>query len=170
MKKLIFLLSLLVLVASLPARSDDPPAPPPASPSSQAIIYELRDLVPAGITQYSSASETVFRQYLEFRNGQGTHNIIYEEVSGPAPLRNIAALREIARAWDSSCAIDIECSSKAFCTGECRNMYYETSNAPGDNISPDRNKCKVTYFSCEPKAAVPAAPVTAQFPAPPASP
>lgn len=156
----------LFLLATLPARSDAPPA----APASQAIIYELRDLAPAGITQYSAASDTVLRQYLEFRNGQGTHNIIYEEVSGPGPLRNIAALREIARAWDSTCAIDIECSSKAFCTGECRNMYYETSNSPGDNISPDRNKCKVTYFSCEPKAAAPAVPAAAQAPVPPPSP
>ncbi len=155
----IFIFSLLISLTSMQAHGEGA-APPMANPgqptiaaaNNQAIIYELRDLTPVGITQYSSSSEAVLRQYLEFRNSQGTHNVIYEEVSGAPPLRNIGALRELARAWNSNCGIDIECRSKAFCTGECRNMYYETSNAPGDSLTPDRNKCRVTYFSCEPRA------------------
>lgn len=149
------LLSILVLATfAIKARSDNPPAAvpaagAPAAPASTAIVYEIRELTPSGVTQYSN--ESAIRQYFEFRNGQGTHNIIYEEVAANPPLRNITALRELAKAWDSTCAVDIECSSKAFCTGECRNMYYETSNAAGDALSPDRNKCKVTYISCEPK-------------------
>lgn len=157
----IILSTLLLSLFTLNARSDAPPA----APASQAIVHEIRELTPAGITQYSSGADSVLRQYLEFRNNQGTHYVIYEEGAGAPPLRNIAAIREMARAADSTCAIDIECSSKAFCTGDCRNMYYETSNLPGDALAPDRNKCKVTYFSCEPKAsatspqAVSAAPV-----------
>ena len=164
---------LLLSLAAVTARSDNPPsAPPAATAAPAAIVYEIRELTPAGITQYASASDSVLRQYLEFKNGQGTHNIIYEEVTAAPPLRNVAALRELARAWNSTCAIDIECSSKAFCTGECRNMYYETSNAPGDNLSPDRAKCRVTYFSCEPKvpSSAPAPSVqAASVPAPPAT-
>jgi hypothetical protein len=162
--------TLLLSLFTMKARSDAPAAPP----TGQAIVYEIRELTPAGITQYSPGADSLLRQYLEFRNSQGTHYVIYEEGGGAPPLRNVAAIREMARAPDSTCAIDIECSSKAFCTGDCRNMYYETSNLPGDALAPDRNKCKVTYFSCEPKAsavapqAAPAAPV-ANSPLPPAN-
>jgi hypothetical protein len=145
------LLTLALLVLANPANSnqENKPATLPTTPSGGApIVYELRDLKPAGITQYS-AGDTVVRQYLEFKNEQGSHSIIYEESSSAPPLRTVTGLRELARAWDSSCAIDLECSSKAFCTGDCRMMYYEVANTPGDSFAPDRNKCRVHYFSCE---------------------
>lgn len=119
---------------------------------AQTITYELRDLKPSGITQFSPSSDIV-RHLLEFRNEQGSHHIIYEELASAPPLRTVASLRELASSFGSSCSIDVECTSKAFCTGDCRNMYYETANAAGDTYAPDRNKCRVQYFSCEKAAA-----------------
>jgi hypothetical protein len=140
---------LLLLLPAPPAVSE--PESKPAAPAvpSAPILYELRDLKPAGITQFSAGGETILRQYFEFKNEQGSHNIVYEEATGAPPLRAVTSLREISRAWDSSCAIDIECSAKAFCTGDCRMMYYEVANTPGDTLAPDRNKCRIQYFSCE---------------------
>ena len=124
------------------------------STTSGPITYELRDLKPNGITQYTAAGE-IIRQYYEFQNEQGTHHVIYEEVPTAPSLRTVAGLREAARIFESRCAIDIECSSKAFCINDCHNMYYEMANAPGDEKAPERNKCKVLFFSCQRQSAAP---------------
>jgi len=160
MKAVCVFFTLFFLPALAVSEPEANPQGPASAAENQAITYELRELKPAGITQYSSAGESVVRQYFEFKNEQGSHNIIYEEIAGAAPLRTVTSLREIARAWESSCAIDIECASKAFCTGDCRSMYYEVANAPGDAYAPDRNKCKIQYFSCE-KQKAPAIPPAA---------
>lgn len=132
-----------LLLAATSVRADDPP-----KVISAPVTYELRDLRPTGFTQYTGVGEVV-RQYFEFQNTEGTHHVVYEEVPSALPARTVAPLRQLANAFDSSCAMDIECSSKAFCTGECRHMYYEVANAPGDNLSPDRAKCKILYLTCE---------------------
>jgi|GEM_PF-5651544 len=157
MKKSEFIFIFLLLSAPSHAEPESTPAtaaPPAPAANPQAIVYELRNLKPAGITQYSTSSDSILRQYFEFKNEQGSHNIIYEELSGNPPLRTVTSLREISRDFESNCAIDIECSTKAFCTGDCKNMYYEVANAPGDTYAPERNKCRVQYFSCE-KAGAP---------------
>lgn len=159
MKFVAVLFMLFAGTAKAPAENEAKPVAPTA-PSP--LIYELRDLKPAGITQYASGMDTV-RQYLQFQNAQGNHHVIYEEVPSLPPARTVVGLRQMASAFDSLCSMDIECSSKAFCTGDCRSMYYETSNAPADPVNPDRSKCKILFFSCE-KATTPSVAAPAPVP------
>jgi hypothetical protein len=160
---------LLLFLFLVPAAlAEDPKPAAPAAPAGP-ITYELRDLKPAGFTQYTGTGDAV-RQYFDFKNDQGTHHVIYEEVAAAAPARTVQGLRQAAVAYDSECSMDIECASKAFCLQDCKQMYYETANAPGDAIAPDRNKCHLVYFTCQQKnAASPRGPV-ADFQAPPPAP
>ncbi|MGZ3653239.1 MAG: hypothetical protein ACXVB9_11450 [Bdellovibrionota bacterium] len=158
----------LVVLFSIPASAEDLKSPPPAAvavtvapPAAAPVTYELRDLKPAGFTQYVGAGDMI-RQYFDFQNDLGMHHLIYEEAATAPPVRSLQGLRQASVAYDSECSMDIECSSKAFCLSDCKHMYYETANIPGDSIAPDRNKCRLIYFSCEkaaPKAVAPAAPV-----------
>ena len=158
----------LLLPHAVSAEGDAKPAPSAAS-TPAALSYELRELHPAGFTQYSASGE-VIRQYFDFQNEQGTHHVIYEEVASAAPNRALLGLRQAAAAYDSVCSLDLECTAKAFCTADCRHLYYETANAPGDALSPDRNKCRVTFFACEKSGAARNTAVTATAPAPSSAP
>lgn len=148
------ILAWLILAAAVSA--EDKGSAPATSPATAAsatapgapITYELRDLRPAGFTQHVGVGDAV-RQYFDFQNDQGGHHVIYEEVASAPPSRTVPALRQAAVSYESLCSMDLECTSKAFCTGDCKHMYYETANAPGDSLAPDRNKCRVLYFTCE---------------------
>jgi hypothetical protein len=54
---------------------------------------------------------------------------------------------------EMTCALDLDCSAPAFCTGSCQNMYYEMSNTPEDPALQARNHCTVTTFKCKKSAA-----------------
>jgi hypothetical protein len=149
----IFGLMLLLLPLSAPA--DNAPAPQPvASP----VFYQLREMKPTGFTHHSSAGDLA-RYYFEFQNGQGRHVLLYEETASARPPRVLSALRQAASNWDSGCSIDVECSAKAFCTGDCRDMYYELAGAQGEAAAPDRNRCKIQFLSCKGQLAAASAPV-----------
>ncbi|HEY8279977.1 MAG TPA: hypothetical protein VIH99_10150, partial [Bdellovibrionota bacterium] len=140
------LLFMAAIFLALPALAENPPSAPAAA--GTPLVYELRDLRPAGIIQYAGVGDVV-RQYFQFHDAQSSHSVIYEEAPTAPAARGIMSLRQASTSYDSQCSLDIECSSKAFCTGDCKQMFYEVSNAPGDSLSPDRNKCKVLFFSCE---------------------
>jgi hypothetical protein len=159
---------LLLLVPNSASLADGPAIPAGGQPVSQAVIYELRNLHPHGMTQVQSGGD-VLRQYLEFRNEQGSHHVVYEEVSG-SPVRSISALRQQVGSLNSICSMDIECTTKAFCLDGCRNMYYEVSNAAADNLSPERDNCRITFFSCEEAAIQGPAPASLPAAAPAAAP
>jgi hypothetical protein len=145
-----FFLMLLIGFTGM-ARAENPPAtatPGATAAAAAPIVYELRNLRPAGITQYSSGGE-ILRQYFDFQNEQGSHHVIYEEVPALAPARTAAALRQFAGTFDSHCSMDVECTAKAFCMEGCKHMYYEISNAAADSISPERDNCRVLFFTCE---------------------
>jgi hypothetical protein len=172
MKKIIFSLVAVFFLAPwafaeapvkpvAPAAATAPAAPTP-------VTYELRDLKPTGITQYTAVGDIV-RQYFDFQNEQGSHHVIYEEIPSAAPAHSVVGLRQMASSFESLCAMDIECSSKAFCTGDCKHMYYEVANAPGDAGAPDRNKCKIHFFSCEKAPAEIAVQKPSALPAAPAA-
>lgn len=112
-----------------------------------ATIYELRDLHAQGISFYGSTP--VNRKYMEFTNADGRHHIVYEESPAFASLSELLSLQQAMGSLNAVCAIDISCSQKAFCTGDCKQMYYEVSNLPNEQIPADHNRCKIQSFSCE---------------------
>lgn len=126
----------------------DTPAAPPAS-ATAPTTYELRDLKPDGLMQPASAVSSGVRQYFQFQGEQGMHHVIYEEMPMAPALPIASTLRQYSSAHNSRCSLDIECAGKAFCTGDCKQMFYEISNVAGDAASPDRATCKITSFSCE---------------------
>lgn len=109
------------------------------SPFAQAETYDLKNLKGVSVSHFSAPAGR--RQYFRFQNELGLHTIVYEESSAVAALKELDSLERAM--WAGDCAISLECSAKAFCTGDCRNMYYETANA-----DPSKNKCKVKSFSC----------------------
>lgn len=158
------------------------------TPPAAAIRYNLNNLRPVGMAQYEVKAVGALRQYMRFQNEQGSHFIIYEEVSVAPPLREIAPLRQAMIDSDGVFSMEIECPTKAFCTGDCQHMYYETTNAPptpGVNITNDRNRCAILSFTYEkttavnrtlaspgfaaPTSAAPVAPPPAVVAAPPAA-
>jgi hypothetical protein len=143
---------LFLLLLPIAALADDAKAPV-AAPSP--VTYELRDLRPTGFTQHAAAGDVV-RWYFDFQNDQGLHHVIYEEVGNALPARAVQSLRQASLSYESRCSLDVECATKAFCVGDCKHMYYETANAPGEVIAPDRNKCRITYFACDKAPGVPA--------------
>lgn len=108
-------------------------------------IYELQNLRPSGFSQYNEAG--LNRIYIDFQNESGTHHLLYEEVPTALPLKDVETLRSIAIKSESSCEIVVQCNSKAFCTADCKNMYYEFTNAAV--VAADRNRCTLQSYSCE---------------------
>ncbi len=111
--------------------------------------YSITGMRPAGISMYGVPSRNANREYLHFQNEVGGHRFIYEEIPGTPALASMASLRQVMGSAEMVCQIDLDCRTKAFCTGKCRNMYYEMSNTPDDPAMKDRNHCSVTAFKCQ---------------------
>ena len=122
-------------------------APPPTA--LQSVHYSLQGLKPLGISQYSVPSRSAQREYIHFQNEQGNHYVIYEEAAGAPPVQAIKHFREVMGRWDMVCSLDMDCKAPAFCTGTCKNLYYETSNTPEDLELLDRNHCTLISYRCE---------------------
>lgn len=117
--------------------------------TATSVHYELHNLRPKSISQYDAADPGILRQYLHFENEQGNHTFIYDELGSVTPMREILNLRQIIGSWDSVCSVDLDCTAKAFCTGDCKNMYYELTNAPANPAASEKNRCQIHYLSCE---------------------
>lgn len=129
-----------------------PVAAPLAAPAPAANIpvkYFLRNLKASGISQYALTEKAGLRLYLHFHNEQGHHYIVYEEATAAPQQREVNNLRQAMANPHQPFSLDIECAAKAFCTGECRNMYYEMSNQPGEYATTEQNRCEVKAFTNE---------------------
>ncbi|MGZ6338688.1 MAG: hypothetical protein ACXWSL_22185, partial [Bdellovibrionota bacterium] len=137
----------LALLPVLAASAADIAAPPAAN--RQHVHYILTGLKPLGISQYTVATRSAQREYIHFQNSQGNQYLIYEESPGAPPVAAMKHFREVMGRWEMECRIDMECKMPAFCTGNCKNIYYESSNTPEDLGMLDRNNCTLLSYRCE---------------------
>jgi hypothetical protein len=113
------------------------------------VHYSLKGLRPHGISQYAVRARTAQREYIHFENEQGNHYLIYEEAPGSPPTQAMKTFRAVMGSWDMVCSLELDCKQPAFCTGSCKNLYYETSNTPEDLGLLDRNHCSLSSYHCE---------------------
>lgn len=108
-----------------------------------AQAYGLRNLRPEGLSQQLVTGAR--RQLLHFKNELGDHFLLYEENAAAGGVPEIAGLAHFLGNPSYVCSIDLDCRAKAFCTGDCRKLYYEIFNtaAPAG-----RNSCTIKAFSC----------------------
>ena len=121
--------------------------------SAETFSYSLDNLKPVSLAQYNVTDRPGLRQFFQFQNEEGMHFIVYEEVKGIAGSRELDGIRVYMSQWDSACNLELVCKTKAFCTGDCRNMYYEMTNSPNDTVFPERNNCTLESFTCEKRSA-----------------
>lgn len=158
--------SILLFIFSVPAHAADKPqplpatvkqAPPPAAhpvpvpvPAQAAPVpavkYNLRNLRPVGLSGQSYGERR--RELLQFTNEQGKQSILYEELSSQPTVKEITRLAPFLASSRHTCSIDLECKAKAFCTDNCRSLYYELSNSPADPALADKSNCVLRAFSC----------------------
>ena len=114
--------------------------------ASTALAYHLSDLQAVSMSTYPGGAPTLLRHYLHFRNADGNHYLVYEEEAGAAGLKEVAALRQSMQGGGVSCALELDCRKKAFCTGKCANMYYQISNVP--SATGDSDRCRLVSHTC----------------------
>ncbi len=131
--------------------------------STSSVSYDLRQLKPIGLSQYASPGSASVRLYLKFQNEAGTHYFLYEENPEYPALKDVNALQQALASPDFSCEAEVSCPSKAFCTGDCRHMYYELSNVPPPAPFGE-NRCRILTFHCDRPGArgIASAPAAAQ--------
>lgn len=111
--------------------------------------YELGGLRGEKSTKYPVPARSATREYFLFVNEAGNHRFIYEESPGAESLPGIAGLRNVMGNKELVCKIELVCKKAAFCTGGCKNMYYESSNTPLDPTLQGRNHCTISTFKCD---------------------
>jgi hypothetical protein len=111
--------------------------------------YVLKNLSPLGLNRYILSRNGETREYFRLRNAKGVHHLIYEENPAMAPVPELKQLRDKMTKSKAACDIELHCVTNAFCTGTCKNLYYEIKNTPPDpkNIS-RHNHCKVHALQC----------------------
>ena len=97
---------LLLLAASIPA-NDAPP-----------VTYALKSLHPQTLALYQAVGGT--RHHLRFQNDQGVHSLVFEGNEAPT----VVSMLQSTAGWNSVCSMELECGVKAYCTGDCRGIYY----------------------------------------------
>ena len=159
-------ISIFLFIFSVPAHAADKPQPLPAAvnhpppPAAHpvpvpvpaqaapvpAVKYNLRNLRPVGLSGQSYGERR--RELLQFTNEQGKQSILYEELSSQPTVKEITRLAPFLASSRHTCSIDLECKAKAFCTDNCRSLYYELSNSPADPALADKSNCVLRAFSC----------------------
>jgi hypothetical protein len=117
---------------------------PPATAFGQA--YGLRSLRPVGLSSQVTGNDR--KQLLHFRNDLGEQYLLYEESASAGGVREVAGLATYMSSTDHVCSIDLECKTKAFCTGDCKKFYYEVFNTSVSGGRAGRNECTIKAFSC----------------------
>lgn len=141
-----------------------------AAPAASApkVIYNLRNLKPVGLSEITEGGRS--RELLQFKNEQGKQNLLYEEVSNLAALKQINRLAPFMASTVHTCSIDLECREKAFCTDNCRSLFYELTNLPANTpataANSDKNNCEMRGFTCVIEQDGPRAPAASQATAP----
>jgi hypothetical protein len=105
--------------------------------------YGLRNLRPIGLSSTTSGASR--SQLLHFQNDLGDQYLLYEENTSAGGVREIAGLLPFLGHADYVCSIDLDCTTKAFCTGDCKKLYYEIFNTSAPS---GRNACTIKAFSC----------------------
>lgn len=118
-------------------------------PAHAANQYSIHGLRAEGISQYGVPQRNAQREFIRFKNDFGQHYFIYEESPRSPPLSGVSNLRSVMGNPQMVCEVEVSCQKAAFCTGICRNMYYEMSNTPSDPTLANRNQCTVTAFKCK---------------------
>lgn len=118
---------------------------------AQAEDYRIEQARSLGLSERKT--ETGTRQFLKWQNSQGLHVFIVDEEANLPPIKELSGLRSAMAMGDSECRIEVTCPVKAFCTGTCRNMYYEFSNGPvatTTNSTPGeaKNRCMLLAIDC----------------------
>ncbi len=132
-----------------PAEKVSAPTPTPAPapiPALDEVSYELSELRPVSLSAYPTEISSVRRYYLQFRNNDGSHFLVYEEDSVRPPVESMHEMKNSMQAWKASCSVDVRCKGKALCTGKCSNMYYQISNMGAAGGAAD--KCRLVSFTC----------------------
>lgn len=138
--------------AQSPAQSAAQPAalpaaqPAAAQPAAATVKYNLRNLKPVGMSGQNNGDRR--RELLQFTNEQGKQNILYEEATAHPTLKEIVRLAPFLASATHTCSVDLECKAKAFCTDNCRSLYYELSNNPSDPALADKSNCVLQAFTC----------------------
>ncbi len=108
--------------------------------------YSLKDLRFMKVSKYAGLANGK-REYFQLKNSLGTHYLIYEESPAHAPLAPLQVLR--AKAPGAAlCKVKLQCSTNAFCTGTCKNFYYELSNGPADPARREHSRCAIQELDC----------------------
>jgi len=126
-------MSILAFLVTLNAHANDQVA---------GSSYLLKNLKPLNISYFSNATNN--RHHLRFQNEQGSHSLIF---TGTEPGKALSSLLHAVSGWNSACTIEIDCAARAFCTGDCKNMYYEMANDSLD-ISSAAQKCTLRSYTC----------------------
>lgn len=143
-----------------PAPAAQPAAPATAQPGTQpatqpaaaqqvpaiGVKYNLRNLKPVGLSEQYQGTRN--RELLQFTNEQGKQNILYEEATSLPPLKEINRLAPFMASSVHTCSIDLDCKAKAFCTDNCRSLFYEVSNNPTDPALAEKSNCVLRAFTC----------------------
>jgi hypothetical protein len=159
MKTSVSILLLAILAfPPFPSHADEKAAAPPAAPvaaqpavaqqapATPGVKYNLRNLKPVGLSeQYQGARN---RELLQFTNEQGKQNILYEEATTLPTLKEINRLAPFMASSVHTCSIDLECKTKAFCTDNCRSLFYEVTNNPTDPSLAEKSNCVLRAFTC----------------------
>ena len=120
--------------------------PTPSAPHTKK--YSLTNLRPVDVREFESNGLGVDHEYLLFRNERGTHYFIYEDLRSAPTLPELRAVRESMKNKDQTCQIELLCTLNAFCTGTCKNFYYELNNVGPDPSRPRQNHCMLQTFTC----------------------
>ena len=138
---------LLFIQASTAA--DSVAVPPVSEPAAinASQVYELEGLHSVGFTEYNMPEISTLRQYMKFENADGIHTIVYDEIVTVPVLKTLNDLRQAMSSKDSLFSLEIECANQAFCTGGCKNMYYEFTNGSNESSLSGHNRCVVRNFS-----------------------
>lgn len=132
--------------ATTPAQPGTQPAAATQAAVTPGVKYNLRNLKPVGLSEQYQGTRN--RELLQFTNEQGKQNILYEEATTVPTLKEINRLAPFMASSVHTCSIDLECKAKAFCTDNCRSLFYEVTNNPADASLADKSNCVLRAFTC----------------------
>ncbi len=117
----------------------------PTAPSTPTAVYDLKGLKPTSASVHNTAAYR--KRHLRFKNDQGSHIFVFEETKYETPSELF--FFQTMNNWNSICSVELECSAKAFCTEDCRTMYYPVASTPPESPLPP-SKCRVRNLTCSP--------------------
>lgn len=144
-------LILLLLALPLGSRGEEPVSASPAAPTVkteaanavQASHYELRNLKVVGYSMQLNVGSQ--RHFFQFQNEQGSHYFVVEESPNINSSFELGVIRPLVTQDRMMCKMDIDCKQKAFCTNDCKSLYYEIVSI-SENAK--KSNCTINAVSC----------------------